>query len=124
MMSKRIENARRLDQEIQALQRDRNKAQIQIALLLLEMDKQDLARALGFASTAAYALQTLGYKASKTSSLLAIARAMPEFPLIRAAAFAGDLPWTKVRAVLDPVSREKEKEKYKMVSDVSEKREQ
>jgi hypothetical protein len=96
----KLEEARRLDGEICDLHRKRNQLVIEIAERLEIMEACGLAGALGFANVTGYAERKLGYSSSKTRALIAIARHLRELPVVREAAVAGDVPWTKLRHVV------------------------
>src|SRR5437879_3031239 len=88
-----LEEACRVDSEIKALARRRNRDAFAIAERLLEMKENGLAAALGFESVQAYADRELGYSASKTRALLGLAANVRDLPELGEAAEAGELPW-------------------------------
>jgi len=101
-----LEEARRLDVEIRDRHRERNRLIVEIAERLARMSERRLDRALGFECLQAYARVVLGYSASKTRALVAIARGLGELPEVEAAARAGEVPWTKLRHVVSVATRE------------------
>src|SRR5436853_1088953 len=91
-----LSKARELDLIVREVARERNRHNIRLARLLLKMHEQGFARALGFASIAAYAARAIDQSPSKTSKLVAVARAMNAMPRLRDAADSGELGWTKL----------------------------
>src|SRR5438105_10567326 len=94
-----LEAARRVDAEVRSTAKQRNKVAIRLAWLLLDMDERGLARALGFASVAAYAEVAVEFSRSKTKQLVALARKLREMPELRVVAESGEMAWTKLRVI-------------------------
>ncbi len=95
----RVENARRLQEQILALHHRQLTDQAGLAFLLARLDETRGYLDLGYASVAAFARSRLGYSAGKTRDLLKLVERLQTLPRIEEAFSAGELPWTKARAV-------------------------
>src|SRR2546426_123730 len=105
-----LERAREIDADVRRLVRERNKSNVRLAYLLLELKAAGGEKALGYASISAYAGEVLGFVASKTSAFISFARLLEKLPEIREAAEEGELPWTKLRAIATVATEEDERE--------------
>jgi hypothetical protein len=70
-----------------------------LARLLLEIEKERLHYALGYASFREYVVEALGLEARQVRDLLCTARRLVGLPKLSAEVEAGRLPWTKARAI-------------------------
>ena len=97
----RLRRARALDRRMRARTRRRQRDLAANAFDLWELSRQCLWAELGYAGLGAYAWDAHGYRASKTSDLVAIARACRERPLpkVEEAFRLGELPLSKLSVV-------------------------
>lgn len=108
MKSDLLERAKRLEGRICAVHRNRNKLEVELATLILEMDEDGLHRHLGFPSVIAYASKVLGWSPGHTRGVLAMARRLVALPKLRAKFESGAAPWTSVRAAASVATAEDE----------------
>lgn len=92
-----VAEARAVDAEIRSLARKRNRDKILIAQRLVLMNRRRLHAALGWSDLAAYARNALEYSFRNLRDAIGMAERLESLPLMRAAAEAGELYWTKVR---------------------------
>src|SRR5690349_2580372 len=92
-----LAQARGIHARAKSIVKRRNRDAIELARLLLRMEEESLAQALGFASVVDYAEKELEQSRSETKQLVALARKLRENEQLRAAADEGEIGWTKLR---------------------------
>lgn len=106
----KLEEAREVDRELKELARGRRVSDAVAAKKLLRMKRGKLYRALGYSRLQDYAWFELDMKRSKAKDLVEIAERVERLPLVARAFEAGELEWTKCRAVVRVATSENEGE--------------
>lgn len=100
--------ARKLDTRLRQRSVTRRRNFALDAFDLAECKRLELFRLLGFSSVTAYAHSVNGFGSSKTSSLIRIAEASEQLPLIREAFLAGQVDWCAAREIVKKATPEDE----------------
>ena len=79
-----------------------------LAQLLLELDRDELYRSLGYTTLRDYAWSEHELGARQVRELLNIARRLDQLPALDAAMASGEVPWTKARTMLSVLDADNE----------------
>jgi hypothetical protein len=90
----RAHRAREVDERMDVLVRQKNEIVAEMVLLVHEIERDRLFRALGATSVTAYMKKRAAWDASKTEKIAALARNIEELPRLREALVRGALGWT------------------------------
>jgi hypothetical protein len=90
----RAQRAHEVDERMGVLVRQKNEIVAEMVLLVHEIERDRLFRALGATSVTAYMKKCAGWDASKTEKIVALARNVEELPHLREALVRGALGWT------------------------------
>jgi hypothetical protein len=90
----RANRAREVDERMAFLVRQKNKVVADMVLLVHEIERDRLFRALGATSVTAYMKKRAGWDTSKTEKIVALARNIEQLPRLREALVGGALGWT------------------------------
>ncbi len=90
----RAHRAREVDERMVFLVRQKNQVVAEMVLLVHEIERDRLFRALGATSVTSYMKKRAGWDASKTEKVVALARNVEHLPCLREALVGGTLGWT------------------------------
>jgi hypothetical protein len=86
--------AREVDERMGQLVEQKNRVVAEMILLVQEIDRDGLFRALGATSVTDYMRRRARWEASKTAKVVALARKLAHLPVLRAAFVKGAIAWT------------------------------
>jgi hypothetical protein len=86
--------AREVDERMAALVEQKNRVVAEMILLVQEIDRDRLFRALGATSVTDYMRRRARWEASKTEKVVTLARKLAHLPILRAAFVKGAVGWT------------------------------
>jgi hypothetical protein len=96
---RRARRAHEVDERMAVLVTQKNKVEAEMVLLVHEIERDSLFRALGATSVTAYMKKRTGWYASKTEKIVALARNIGELPCLREKLVGGALGWTRAYLV-------------------------
>jgi hypothetical protein len=97
--TKGLETAREMDARLKTLATTARAAEAELAKALLEMKRRGLFKWLGYSRVQDYAEVELDIAKGKAKELVELATKLERLPKIRDAFEAGELEWTKARAI-------------------------
>src|SRR5579872_853008 len=92
--AERMHRAREVDERMTALVKQKNKTMGEMILLIHEVDRDRLFRALGATSVTDYMRRRARWESSKTEKVVALARRLECLPHLRSAVADGHVAWT------------------------------